>query len=71
MKFTTEVLDTIDKNKFDLLRKRGRHGVGAKLTDSEIAINDMRVVNVEHLTHLIEDLTDLREAIKTATGIEF
>jgi len=71
MKFTNETLEVIDQKKFDLLRKRGRHGVGVKLTDGEVAVNDMRIAKVDDLTRLIEDLTDLREAILRVTGIEF
>ena len=72
MKFTKEALEAIDNKKFDLLGNyRKRHGVGVALHDGRVCVNSLSVCNVDELTKLIEDLTDLREAIKVVTGIEF
>ena len=77
MEFSKEVRERINDNYLEKIRTRTHCGEAYKGLEcsvtftNSVGVGMMGVCNVTKLTQLIDELTDLRQAILEETGIKF
>ena len=75
MTFTKDLLERIDDNHWKKLKEsKYQYGLGLNVRDCDgvVVCRDNRIVcKVSELTHLIDELIDIRQSILEETRIEF